>query len=114
MSLIPNRPPATPLMQFHGVGKYEKKINGMAKGLRHPAEPGVSALLLERNLSQDDLNVKPQLHDLINSKFYIPQKYLNPYQSQLSTFPIKTKVESGPHNSSTDISLNNTKRAKIN
>ena len=73
MSLIPNREPGTPLMAFHGVGRYDNKVElSNAKGLRHQGEQGVSALALDRNLSQDDLNVKPQVHDLINPKFYIP------------------------------------------
>ena len=51
MSLIPNRQPATPLMAYHGIGKYDKQLNGLAKGLRHPGEPGVAASLMDRNLS---------------------------------------------------------------
>ena len=52
MSLIPNREPGTPLMSFQGMGKYNKKVNkDIAKGLRRQGEQGVSALMLDRNLS---------------------------------------------------------------
>jgi hypothetical protein len=49
---------------------------------RYPAQPGVAASKSERNKKAgDEINIKPSVHDRFNSKFYIPNKYLNPYGS---------------------------------
>lgn len=39
------------------------------------------------------MNVKPSVHDRFNSKFYVPNKYLNPYGSKQSVFPNRLATE---------------------
>ena len=42
----------------------------------------MAATKAERNKKEgDEINIKPSVHDRFISKFYVPNKYLNPYGS---------------------------------
>lgn len=73
-TMVPNRKPSTPLMEFYGTGLYRKHLKQTGK--QHKAEPGPAASKAERN--HRDINIKPTLHDEISLKFYKPF-YLNPF-----------------------------------
>ena len=53
-------------------------------------EQGTSSTYFERN-SVHHPQIKPILHNRFNSKFYIPNKYLNPYGFSESRFPEKVR-----------------------
>ena len=83
MSTAPQRKPATPLMGFHGLGKYNNKaLKNYSTCRRYPAQASLAATKLERNKKEyEEINIKPSVHDRFNNKFYIPSRYLNPYGS---------------------------------
>jgi hypothetical protein len=49
-------------------------------------EQGASSTYSERNSAQNP-QIKPISHNKFNLKFYIPNKYLNPYGFSESRFP---------------------------
>ena len=53
------------------------------KANKNIAEKGPALSKNERN---DELNIKPTLHDNINNKFYIPGSYLNPFNLKDSKY----------------------------
>ena len=95
--MIPNRKPATPLMELYGNGTYRKNLTSFDTSRRHNAVPGIAASHVERNgisKAEQNINIKPSLHDRFNSKFYVPDKYLNPYGNKNFSKPIMDKHES--------------------
>ena len=51
----------------------------------HNAEPAQSLRMKDRQ-TQPALNPKPSITERFNQKFYVPNKYLNPYGSPNSSF----------------------------
>ena len=101
-------------MPFHSTGKYaNKSLKNYQNLRRYPAQPGVAASKTERNKKAgEEINIKPSVHDRFNSKFYIPNKYLNPYGSTQSVFPNRTSTEPIKLHKN-DIIVNETKKATI-
>lgn len=99
MSIIPQRPPDTPLLQYYSTGKYPKPIE--YKNIKpSAAEPGDAARMHERNRPpHEELNVKAITQTKFSSRFYRPDKYLKP--------------ESGNMNIHQDVSNNNLHLNKV-
>lgn len=59
MSIIPQRPPDTPLLQYYSTGKYPKEIKSTTyKNIS--AEPGPAARIYQRNkLPNEEIDIKP-------------------------------------------------------
>lgn len=100
-------PHVSPALQFYSLGHFspsatqpaqkptlttEQSLNSFLKIRRHNAMPGVSATHGTRNLPIHstephlELNVKPSLHDRFDKKFYLPGKYLNPFNQTCGRF----------------------------
>ena len=78
MSIIPQRPPDTPLMQFFSTGKYSKPVPN-ANFKPSAAEPGNAARMNQRNLQpHDEINVKAVTQTRFSKRHYRPDKYLKP------------------------------------
>lgn len=78
MSIIPQRPPDTPLLQYYSTGKYPKSIS--YKNFKpSAAEPGVAARMDQRNKQpHEEVNIKPITQSKFSSRHYRPDKYLKP------------------------------------
>ena len=75
--------------------------------------PSIAAVSRERNQkANEDVNVKPTLHDRFSSKFYVPGKYLNPYGGHNSSFAKKLKPETNSRVDG-DIQYNTNNKAYI-
>lgn len=78
MSIIPQRPPDTPLLQYYATGYYPKDItyNNFKPGA---AAPGEAATIGQRNKQpHDEVDIKPITQTKISSRHYKPDKYLKP------------------------------------
>lgn len=99
MSIIPQRPPDTPLLQYYSTGKYPKSIS-YQNFKPSAAEPGDAARMNQRNKPpHEEVNIKPITQTRFSSRFYRPDKYLKP--------------ESGNMNIHQDLSNNNLHLNKI-
>lgn len=78
MSIIPQRPPDTPLLQYYATGYYPKSIN-YNNHKPSNAEPGAAAKMIERNRQPNqEVNIKPITQTKFSQRFYRPDKYLKP------------------------------------
>ena len=100
-------PHASPGLPFYSLGSFnpstftspankstnfkaDSGLNNFLKIRRHYACPGASATKQQRNVNVHsvdlELNIKPSLHDRFDKKYYLPGKYLNPYQNTNGRF----------------------------
>lgn len=78
MSIIPQRPPNTPLLQYYATGYYPKSIK-YDNFKPSNAEPGVAARMNERNKQpNEEIQIKPITQTLFSNRHYRPDKYLKP------------------------------------
>jgi hypothetical protein len=78
MSIIPQRPPGTPLLGYYSTGLYPKTIK-YANHKPAAAEPGSAARMNERNRQpNEELNIKPITQSKFSSRHYRPDKHLKP------------------------------------
>jgi len=79
MTTVKQRPPATPLMEFHATGAYRQSLPKKVQADRN-SMPDVAAKLSVRNLrGYDEVNVKSITNDpALASTYYVPNSYLKP------------------------------------
>ena len=78
MSIIPQRPPDTPLLQYYSTGLYPKEIS-YNNFKPSAAEPGDAARINQRNRQpHDEIDIKPTTQTLFSKRFYKPDKYIKP------------------------------------
>jgi len=83
MSIIPQRPPDTPLLQYYSTGLYPKEIN-YNNFKSSAAVPGGAALIHERNRPpHEEVEIKPITQKKVSTRFYRPDKYLKPETGSL-------------------------------
>lgn len=109
MSIIPHRPPDTPLMQFYSTGKYEKPIS-QRKFKPNAAEPGPAARMAERNLQpHDEINVKAVNQSKFSRRHYRPDGYIK-IQNEVNKIDTKQTdsnlTMNKVHNMKRDIDIN--------
>ena len=99
MSIIPQRPPDTPLLNYYATGHYPKAIK-YDNFKKSNAEPGAAAKMNDRNKQpHDEIQIKPITQTKFSSRHYRPDKYLRP--------------ERGSEKVETDVSNNNLHLNKI-
>lgn len=113
-TMVNNKKPSTPLMEFYSLGVYRKSVKEYDTGIKHQAMPSVAARIKERN--QLEINIKPSVHDRFNSKFYKPF-YMDPfgYKNKTTTnqqAPVRRSFVSN-NDKSPDVQVNATNRAKF-
>jgi hypothetical protein len=100
MSIIPQRPPDTPLLQYYATGRYPKAIK-YDNFKPSNAEPGVAARMGDRNKQpNEEIQIKPTTQTKFSARHYRPDGYLKPQIGSL-------RVDS-------DVSNNNLHLNKIN
>lgn len=78
MSIIPQRPPDTPLLQYYSTGLYPKSIS-YQNHKSAAAEPGAAARMNERNRQpNEEVNIKPITQSKFSARHYRPDGYLKP------------------------------------
>ena len=76
MSIIPQRPPDTPLLQYYSTGYYPKEIS-YSNFKPGAAAPGEAATINQRNRQpHDEVEIKPITQTKFSSRHYKPDKYL--------------------------------------
>ena len=113
MSIIPQRPPDTPLMQYYSTGRYPKTIK-QTNYKNISAEPGNAAKIGERNKQpNEEIDIKPVTQKKHSARFYRPDGYLKPETCEINK-QIRGKEAMGITNLYRDVANNNLHMNKIN